>query len=114
MQKPVDPPTLRSRGLKLMRYGEFRNVAAHERARRAAAELEGRFALMGGSATLARIENALQRVARSAARTAFLEAGGTLAGFERSWSELWRALYGPGRVMRPLEVRQQQGEAINS
>ena len=54
-----------------------------------AQELERRFAALPPTTICDQLEKSLKRVARSKARSAFLLAGGTLAGFERIWNPLW-------------------------
>ena len=60
-------------------------------------ELKRRFAALPDGASSDEVEKALKRNARTKARNVFLEAGGTLAAFERGWEPLWSDAWAAAR-----------------
>jgi DNA-binding response OmpR family regulator len=86
---PVDPELVSAEISVLMQLMLQRREAAM-RAGAAAIEKElRRRAAAPAGMSLEKIEAALMRSARSKAKQAFLQAGGTLAAFERTWEPLW-------------------------
>jgi CheY-like chemotaxis protein len=92
--KPADPQLVSGEISMLMQFRGSRNEAARGAALAAVREeLQRRLAALPAGSSPEQVEVALKRCARTKARNAFLDMGGTLAGFERVWEPLWNDVW---------------------